>query len=96
MEKFMFSQDTKVITWQREFFEVEANSYEEALEKVKANKKEILEHEDMEVIGEWAYDDDEMLKDTIEPFDEAKDDDEATFEVYDPNGDLIFDNYKNK
>ena len=96
MDKFMFSQDTKVITWQREFFEVEANSYEEALEKVKANKKEILENEDMECIGEWRDKSLDVLLECVEPFEEGKDKKEATFEVYEPNGDLIFDNYKNK
>lgn len=31
MEKFHFYQDTKVITWERDHFTVEAESYEEAV-----------------------------------------------------------------
>lgn len=31
MEKFLFYQDTKVITWERDHFTVEAENYEEAV-----------------------------------------------------------------
>ena len=50
MAKFIFNYDYLVSVWKREKYEVEANSIEEAIEKVKSVN---LKEDDLESIGEF-------------------------------------------
>ena len=50
MAKFIFNYDQLVSVWKREKYEVEANSIEEAIEKVKSIN---LKDDDLESVGEF-------------------------------------------
>ena len=50
MAKFIFNYDQLVSVWKREKYEVEANSIEEAIEKVKSVN---LKDDDLESVGEF-------------------------------------------
>ena len=50
MAKFIFNYDQLVSVWKREKYEVEANSVEEAIEKVKSIN---LKDDDLESVGEF-------------------------------------------
>ena len=50
MAKFIFNYDQLVSVWKREKYEVEANSIEEATEKVKSVN---LKDDDLESVGEF-------------------------------------------
>lgn len=50
MAKFIFNYDQLVSVWKREKYEVEANSIEEAIEKVKSVN---LKEDDLESVGEF-------------------------------------------
>ena len=50
MGKFIFNYDYLVSVWKREKYEVEANSIEEAIEKVKSVN---LKEDDLESVGEF-------------------------------------------
>lgn len=50
MGKFIFNYDQLVSVWKRESYEVEANSMEEAIEKVKSVN---LKEDDLESIGSF-------------------------------------------
>ena len=50
MAKFIFNYDYLVSEWRREKYEVEANSIEEAIEKVKSVN---LKEDDLESVGEF-------------------------------------------
>ena len=60
MAKFIFNYDQLVSVWKREKYEVEANSIEEAIEKVKSVN---LKEDDLESIGEFKGL--EVLHDTV-------------------------------
>lgn len=80
MKKFKFYQDELVKIWRRSIFEIEANSKEEAIEKIKGLN---LNNEDLDSIGE--FETSEYLYDTFEvlkPGDAVKD---STIEIEDPN-----------
>lgn len=49
MEKFMFYQDELVSVWKRNKFQIEANSKEEAIEKI---KKIDFKRGDLDEVGE--------------------------------------------
>lgn len=61
MKKFKFYQDELVKIWRRSVFEIEANSKEEAVEKIKELN---LNNEDLDSIGE--FDESEYLYDSVE------------------------------
>ena len=50
MAKFIFNYDQLVSVWKREKYEIEANSIEEAIEKVKSVN---LKDDDLESVGEF-------------------------------------------
>ena len=50
MAKFIFNYDQLVSVWKREKYEVEANSIEEAIEKVKSVN---LKDDELESVGEF-------------------------------------------
>lgn len=60
MAKFIFNYDQLVSVWKREKYEVEANSIEEATEKVKSVN---LKEDDLESVGEFKGL--EVLHDTV-------------------------------
>lgn len=81
MEKFMFYQDELVSVWKRSKFEVEANSKEEAIEKIKDID---FEDGDLDDVGEFI--ESEYLFDTetlLEPSEQHN----STFEIEDPQTD---------
>lgn len=81
MEKFMFYQDELVSVWKRSKFEVEANSKEEAIEKI--NQID-FKRGDIDDIGEFI--ESEVLSDTetlLEPSEQHS----STFEIVDPQTD---------
>lgn len=78
MEKFMFYQDELVSVWKRNKFQIEANSKEEAIEKI---KKIDFERGDLDEVGEFM--ESEFLFETetlIEPSEQYN----STFEIEDP------------
>ena len=78
MGKFMFYQDELVSVWKRSKFEVEANSKEEAIEKIKDID---FEDGDLDDVGEFI--ESEYLFDTetlLEPSEQHN----STFEIEDP------------
>ena len=81
MEKFMFYQDELVSVWKRSKFEVEANSKEEAIEKIKQID---FKRRDLDDVGEFI--ESEILSDTetlLEPSEQHT----STFEIEDPQTD---------
>lgn len=81
MGKFMFYQDELVSVWKRSKFEVEANSKEEAIEKIKDID---FEDGDLDDVGEFI--ESEYLFDTetlLEPSEQHN----STFEIEDPQTD---------
>lgn len=81
MGKFMFYQDELVNVWKRSKFEVEANSKEEAIEKIKDID---FEDGDLDDVGEFI--ESEYLFDTetlLEPSEQHN----STFEIEDPQTD---------
>ena len=81
MEKFMFYQDELVSVWKRSKFEVEANSKEEAIEKI--NQID-FKRGDLDDVGEFI--ESEILSDTetlLEPSEQHT----STFEIEDPQTD---------
>lgn len=81
MGKFMFYQDELVSVWKRSKFEVEANSKEEAIEKIKDID---FEDGDLDDVGEFI--ELEYLFDTetlLEPSEQHN----STFEIEDPQTD---------
>lgn len=78
MEKFMFYQDELVSVWKRNKFQIEANSKEEAIEKI---KKIDFKRGDLNEVGEFM--ESEFLFETetlIEPSEQYN----STFEIEDP------------
>lgn len=81
---FNFHLDTKVTTWYRTEFEIEANSLEEA--KLKAI--EFHEQSNTSSIG-W-----DQVMDTQETMTPGDNGGEPTEELYDENGNIIWNNTK--
>ena len=84
METFEFYIDTKVTTWYRTPFEIEANSEEEAKQKAIDYVKD-----DGHSSQSW-----EQLDDTIEGLSVKDNGGESTEELYTEDGDMIWDNTK--
>jgi len=81
---FNFHLDTKVTTWYRTNFEIEANSEEEAKQK----SIEFIKRGDHTEIS-W-----EQIDETIEGMVPEENGNESTEELYDENGNIIWDNTK--
>ena len=84
MKTFNFYLDTKITTWMRTDFEIEANSLEEAKQKAiefhnESNTSSIAWEENM---------------DTQEPMSVEENGGEPTEELFDENGNCIWDNTK--
>lgn len=85
METFDFYLDTKVTTWYRTPFEIEAKSLEEA-------KKLAIEFVEKDRHSEISW---EQIDDTIEVMSTKDNDNQSTEELYyEPVGDMIWDNTK--
>jgi hypothetical protein len=86
MKTFNFYLDTKITTWMRTDFEIEANSLEEA--KLKA-----IEFHNESNTSSIAW---EENMDTQEPMSVEENGGEPTEELFDENGNCIWDNSENK
>ena len=76
MDSFSFYQDVKVTVWARQKFEVDAESYEDALTKVEPYKREDASvNNDLDVDVEWLWD-------TWEPIEPKDNGGAATIELY--------------
>ena len=84
MESFDFYLDQKHTIWYRNKFTIDANSQEEANEKVKE-----LYYKD-----ELPNDDWDLLHDTLEGMSVGDNGGQATEELYKHSGDMILDNLK--
>jgi hypothetical protein len=84
METFDFYLDQKHTIWYRNNFTIEANSQEEANEKVKE-----LYHKDELPSDDW-----DLLHETVEALSIGDNGGEATEELYTHSGDMILDNIK--
>jgi hypothetical protein len=84
MKTFNFYLDTKITTWMRTDFEIEANSLEEA--KLKA-----IEFHDESNTSSIAW---EENMDTQEPMSVGENGGEPTEELFDEEGNCIWDNTK--
>ena len=85
METFDFYLDTKVTTWYRTPFEIEAKSLEEA-------KKLAIEFVEKDRHSEISW---EQIDDTIEVMSTEENDNQPTeVLIYEPVGDMIWDNTK--
>lgn len=86
METFDFYLDTKVTTWYRTPFEIEANSLEEAKElAIKFVKED--EHSNIS----W-----EHLDDSIEAMPISENDNQSTEELFTYSGDMVWHNGTNE
>lgn len=87
MEKFQFYQDELVTIWKRSTFEVEANSREEAIEKIKQLD---FKRGDLDEVG--SFKESEFLFET-EKYLEPDENHASTFEIEEPDtGDTIYSN----
>jgi len=84
MENFYFYLDQKVTTWMRTNFEVEAESFEEAVKKA----NEMYESGKLNDIG-W-----DEVGSTKETMDTKENDGYSTEELYYEDGNLIYQNGK--
>jgi hypothetical protein len=84
MENFYFYLDQKVTTWMRTNFEVEAESFEEAVKKA----NEMYESGKLNDIG-W-----DEVDSTKETMDTKENDGYSTEELYYEDGNLIYQNGK--
>ena len=84
MEEFDFYIDTKVTTWYRTNFSVEAENEEDAKKKA----IEFLDSDERDITP-W-----EQEMETIEVMDVGDNDGQPTEELYDISGNMIWDNVK--
>lgn len=88
MAKFIFNYDQLVSVWKREKYEVEANSIEEAIEKVKSVN---LKEDDLESVGEFTGS--EYLYDTVTDLTPGEIIEGSTTEIeVDRTGKIIYSN----
>jgi len=79
MEKFNLYQDLKSTIWRREYYSIDAESEEEAVDKI--------------LNGEVEMTDNELLYETEECMDPDENQGNSTIEIYsDATGDLIYTN----
>lgn len=82
MKQFKFYQDLKVSVWRRQYFIIEAESYEEALKKVEKYKEFDADSEEYCHSCETLFETEELLM----PYENAG---YRTIELYDNDGNLI-------
>ena len=88
MGKFIFNYDYLVSEWRREKYEVEANSIEEAIEKVKSVN---LKEDDLESVGEFMGL--EVLHTTVTDLTPGETIEGSTIEIeVDRTGEIIYSN----
>ena len=88
MGKFIFNYDQLVSVWEREKYEVEADSIEEAIEKVKSVN---LKEDDLESVGEFTGS--EYLCDTATDLTPGEIIEGSTIEIEaDRTGEIIYSN----
>ncbi len=90
MKKFSFYQDRKVTCWERTRFEVQAETYAEALAMIKSWGGEdvaLWEDDDKVLIT-----DGETLYETAESLSPEENNGQATIEVFEDNGECIISN----
>ena len=88
MAKFIFNYDQLVSVWKREKYEVEADSIEEAIEKVKSVN---LKEDDLESVGEFTGS--EYLCDTVTNLTPGEIIEGSTIEIeVDRTGKVIYSN----
>ena len=86
MKTFDFYKDEKNTIWTRLKFRIEAESYEQALEKIKEKEQDPAESYQDEIC--WEY-----LEETLEGMDPADNNGEATCEIHSEDTDkLIYTN----
>lgn len=66
MAKFKFYEDRKITAWTRDYFEVEAESLEDAIALIEKYNCGLDELEGKHMVANWLYRDGEVLYDTIE------------------------------
>lgn len=82
--KFEFYKDELCKVWYRDYIEVEAESYEEAVEKMRNYELNDLDNETS---------DSEIIFDSLEYMSVESNNGFATFEIVDPNNDeVLYDN----
>jgi len=92
MAQFKFYQDAKCTIWRRSHFDVTADSYDEAVEKLKALKNKDLAGDDYDDIE---FTESEILFDTEEQLSPEENEGYSTLEILDPENRDIAGNGKN-
>lgn len=89
MEKYKFYQDCKVTSWERDYFSVEAESYEEAVAIIRLwNSEDVSNIIDSRLCYEkW-----EALRDTSERLFPEENDGFPTMEIFNQDGESIMTN----
>jgi hypothetical protein len=86
MDKYYFFKDERVSIWHRTYFTVEADSIEEAVDKIKSDPYS-LDFDGVEITdSEFLYDSMELLSTNAVGG--------ATLEVFEDDGDMIYNNYE--
>lgn len=69
MAKFKFYEDRQITAWTRDYFEVEAESLDDAISLIKQNNVRLDELELKNKAVEWLYRDGDVMWDTMEDTD---------------------------
>lgn len=69
MAKFKFYEDRQITAWTRDYFEVEAESLEDAIALIKKHNCGLDELEGKHMAANWLYRDGDVMWDTIEDTD---------------------------
>ncbi len=86
MDKYYFFKDERVSIWYRTYFTVEADSIEEAVDKIKSDPYS-LDFNGVEITdSEFLYDSMELLSTNAVGG--------TTLEVFEDDGDMIYNNYE--
>jgi hypothetical protein len=86
MEQFNFYKDEKCTMWNRGHFQIEAETYEEAVEKVKKMEEDLNLYNEVDV--RW-----EDLPETMTDMDPSDNNYMSTVEIYsDDTNQMIFEN----
>lgn len=91
MKEFKFYQDQKVTVWERTYFNVKAEIYEEALQKIESLKNNSVLDNEKFGNGNLHI---ELLSDTVQEMSVEDNQGWATIETYDEEGELLFANGK--
>lgn len=69
MAKFKFYEDRQITAWRRDYYEVEAETLEDAIELIKSNDMSLEELEYTKRGADWLYHDGDVIWDTMEDTD---------------------------